>query len=280
MGIINKPNPFTGSTAPQLTWLDADFDALFSEFNGNIEDVNVKANAGIAQSKIANLVTALAALVPLTGATMTGGLGIKCANAVIRLTGTEASAGDFLIIEDAGTLKIYKNAGSFDTPSWTLYFSFNATGAAVAATDIITKAALDAYSTAFGQALRTSDFSLTDVTLVPVTGLSITITTLARRVRLDASVMVTNNGLGSAIDVSFAVDGTVVESSSILASSDDSRLTPIHISYVTPVLTAAAHTFTVVAQSSASSGPAGSPVTIKAAADRPAVFQATELLNA
>lgn len=61
MGIIAKPNTFTaGATkSGEAAQINANYDTIYAEFNGNIEDANVKANAAIAQSKIASLANSL-----------------------------------------------------------------------------------------------------------------------------------------------------------------------------------------------------------------------------
>src|SRR5262245_57111443 len=59
MGTINKTETF-GSGINTIAGLNANFDTVYSEFNGNIEDANIKALANIQQSKILNLVTDLA----------------------------------------------------------------------------------------------------------------------------------------------------------------------------------------------------------------------------
>ena len=64
MALIVKPHTFTAGTSKtgEAAQVNANYDAIYGEFNGNIEDANVKAGAAIAQSKINNLVTDLAAL--------------------------------------------------------------------------------------------------------------------------------------------------------------------------------------------------------------------------
>jgi hypothetical protein len=61
MGIINKSFTFVGGTtkANEASQVNADFDALYTLVNGNVDDANVAANANIQQSKILNLVTDL-----------------------------------------------------------------------------------------------------------------------------------------------------------------------------------------------------------------------------
>lgn len=61
MAIIAKPNTFTAGTSKsgEAAQINSDYDTIYAEFNGNIEDANVKANAAIAQSKISGLANSL-----------------------------------------------------------------------------------------------------------------------------------------------------------------------------------------------------------------------------
>lgn len=52
MGIITKPYDFSPATTIQDSQVDSNFDTLYSEFNGNIENANVKSTAAISESKI------------------------------------------------------------------------------------------------------------------------------------------------------------------------------------------------------------------------------------
>jgi hypothetical protein len=117
-GIVTKPNTFTGQTSPQLPWLDSDFDTLYSEFNGNIDDANIKNNAGIQESKISNLVSDLAARLLLAGGQLTGDLSLKKTTPAVRLIGTEGSAKDWQMVESAGSILLQENTGTEGTPTW------------------------------------------------------------------------------------------------------------------------------------------------------------------
>lgn len=144
-GIVTKPNAFTGQTAPQLPWLDADFDTLYSEFNGNIDDANIKSAAGIQQSKVANLVTDLAARLLKAGDTITGALKVKYSTPCHRFTGTEVSAKDWQICESAGSFIFQENTGTEGTPTWTTRYTLAAgAGGPAATTDLTTKSYVDA----------------------------------------------------------------------------------------------------------------------------------------
>jgi hypothetical protein len=52
MGIITKPTTFTDGTVPTAAQFNNDFDTVYTEFNGNIQNANIKAAADIAESKI------------------------------------------------------------------------------------------------------------------------------------------------------------------------------------------------------------------------------------
>ena len=59
MGIIAKPFTFADGTVIVAANLNSDYDAIYSEFNGNIDNANIKAGAGIDGAKLlASSVTA------------------------------------------------------------------------------------------------------------------------------------------------------------------------------------------------------------------------------
>lgn len=74
MGIVNKPTTFVAGTTKsgEAAQVNADFDTLYNEFNGNIENANIKANAAIAQSKIADLANSLLYAAGLVAGTRMG----------------------------------------------------------------------------------------------------------------------------------------------------------------------------------------------------------------
>jgi hypothetical protein len=53
MGVISKPYTFSTNTLIQSAQANSDFDTLYTEFNGNIENANVSASAAITESKLA-----------------------------------------------------------------------------------------------------------------------------------------------------------------------------------------------------------------------------------
>lgn len=52
MGIITRPNSYTANTTIEPSQVNSDFNTLYSEFNGNIEDANIKASAAIGITKL------------------------------------------------------------------------------------------------------------------------------------------------------------------------------------------------------------------------------------
>lgn len=54
MAIITKPYDFAPNTTIVSAQVDSDFDTIYSEINGNIDNANIKSGAAISASKIAN----------------------------------------------------------------------------------------------------------------------------------------------------------------------------------------------------------------------------------
>jgi len=54
MGTVSKPNTFTASTTIASAEVNANFDTIYDEFNGNIDNDNIDAAAAIARTKLAN----------------------------------------------------------------------------------------------------------------------------------------------------------------------------------------------------------------------------------
>jgi hypothetical protein len=153
MSIIVKPNTFTGSSAPQLPWLDADIDVLYSEVNGQLDNDNLKTNAGIAQSKISNLVTDLAARLLLAGGQMIGAPWLRFSAPYLRLQGLEASAKDWRLTENAGLVTLDENTGTEAIPIWTVRYQFRTPNTPTADADVSTKKYVDDVATAAVAAL-------------------------------------------------------------------------------------------------------------------------------
>lgn len=53
MGLVTLPTTFADGVVPTAAQFNGDFQALANELNGNIENANIKASAGITESKIA-----------------------------------------------------------------------------------------------------------------------------------------------------------------------------------------------------------------------------------
>jgi hypothetical protein len=58
MAIIVKPNTLTNGTVAQATDVEADLTTIYNDYNGNITNANIAANAAIADSKLAQITTA------------------------------------------------------------------------------------------------------------------------------------------------------------------------------------------------------------------------------
>jgi hypothetical protein len=256
MGIVTKPNTFTGQTAPQLPWLDSDLDLIYSEFNGNIEDANIKTNAAIAQAKILGLVTDLAAKLGTVGGTMTGALLLRLATPYLRLIGTETSAVDWRFVENAGFLLFQQNTGSEGTPTWTTRYSLPAgSGGPAAVTDLTTKTYVDtAVATisalAFSKVVKAdSNVSCSSTTFEDVTGLVATVTTGARRVRV--SFIGSGSATGSSqrtLYVNLQIDGVDAggtDGMTQIETNNTGRPGNLSFSFVSDVLTAGVHTLKI-----------------------------------
>jgi len=149
MGIINKIFTFVGGTTKtgEASQVNADFDALYALVNGNIDDANVSATANIQQSKILNLVsdlqakgaaTDVTARVLKTGDTMTGDLIILKDTPTLFLENSIAGK-EWAIQASATSLTVYRNVGSHNAPSFQALYTFNESGLAVDALDLVTK---------------------------------------------------------------------------------------------------------------------------------------------
>lgn len=58
MSIIIKPNTFTVGAVIVASEHNSNFDTLYSDYNGNIDNNNIKASAGIVDTKLAQITTA------------------------------------------------------------------------------------------------------------------------------------------------------------------------------------------------------------------------------
>lgn len=67
MATVTKPYTFTPATSAQSAQVNSDFDTIYTEFNGNIDNANIKSAAAIDASKIANTAATLSANETFTG---------------------------------------------------------------------------------------------------------------------------------------------------------------------------------------------------------------------
>jgi hypothetical protein len=52
MGIVSKPNTFTAGTAARASQVNQNFDAIYNDYNGGINDANISSTAAIKASKV------------------------------------------------------------------------------------------------------------------------------------------------------------------------------------------------------------------------------------
>ena len=71
MGIITKTKTWADAENVTYTDLNSDFDNLYNEFNGNIDNANIKAGAGISASKLDSSVVTTTGAQTLTNKTLT-----------------------------------------------------------------------------------------------------------------------------------------------------------------------------------------------------------------
>ncbi len=57
MGLVNKLYTFTSGAVAISARVNSDFDVLYTLVNGNIDNENIKANAGIVDTKLATIST-------------------------------------------------------------------------------------------------------------------------------------------------------------------------------------------------------------------------------
>lgn len=70
MGVISLPTTFADQTVPTAAQFNGDFNAIVNEFNGNIDNANIKSGAGITPSKISNTALTLSDIQKATGKTL------------------------------------------------------------------------------------------------------------------------------------------------------------------------------------------------------------------
>jgi hypothetical protein len=277
MPIIIKPFTFAGNLAPLLTWLDANFDALYTLVNGGLDDPNIKTNAGIQQSKILNLVSALAAAPLLDGSRpFTGNIWTKSnGSAALRLTGTETAARDFLFAESGGELLVMVNNGTEAVPSWTPLYGFRNNGIPSSDRDVATKAFVDDRTSDLGIAEGAFDSSPDFTIGGPVAysdlgGFNVAINLVGNhRVRVSTQLSGISNTVPTAL-ISFRclANGSVLGASQITVNGATSNASH---SYFTGVIPAGGYNFQL--QWKTDTGVA----TLKASGDAQARMQLEEM---
>lgn len=81
MAVITLPFVFVNGTIAQAAQVNADFSAIATDYNGNITNANIAANAGIALSKLANLGI-------VAGCRLTATTGVPITNTDVTSTST------------------------------------------------------------------------------------------------------------------------------------------------------------------------------------------------
>ena len=72
MAKITKPTTFSSGTTAKSGEVNSNFDTIYNEFNGSIDNANIKANAGIVDTKLAQITTAS----KVSTSALTGTLGV------------------------------------------------------------------------------------------------------------------------------------------------------------------------------------------------------------
>jgi hypothetical protein len=72
MGVISLPTTFVDGTIPTAAQFNGDFSTVVSEFNGNITNANISADAAIVSTKIAGTAATLTGTERLTNKTISG----------------------------------------------------------------------------------------------------------------------------------------------------------------------------------------------------------------
>lgn len=249
--------------------LDNVVDPLYNEINGNLDDDNVKASANIAQSKIAGLLASLASKLTNIGDTITGALLLKFVNPFVRFIGTEANAGDWRLIEDAGHMYFQANLGTELEPFWVTQYliergggggiGFGGIGQGAALTQTFSLAPKFYVDDAvFNQTRRLNfnqlvkvggHFSTGSLSFVAVSFLGTSFSTggvglLPRRIKVSFTGSVENDTVDCGVVIAVLVDGTIlcgVDGTSKFIAAAPSHSVPLSLTVVSPLLVAGTH---------------------------------------
>jgi len=215
MGIINKTYTFVGGTPKtnEALQVNSDFDSLYTLVNGNIDDANLSAVANIQQSKILNLVTALAAKFDKAGGQITGLVELFANFASVRFRALSVGVFQWLQQTETVGLVFYRNIGTDPAPNWSPEYNLAAGGVPLQPIDIAPKSYVDSINGLFAGGLGITkvtssggNFSTASVGFVQVTALTIAMTTRARR----CQVSFIGNVQDGACFVTLRINGTNV----------------------------------------------------------------------
>jgi len=92
MSTITKPNTFSSNTTASSSEVNANFDTIFNDYNGNITNANVSSSAAIAASKL-NLAT-IAQAMTMSGAIFITGKGADVASTAAMTLGSDGNVFD------------------------------------------------------------------------------------------------------------------------------------------------------------------------------------------
>ena len=282
MAIINKPFTFEGGTPKtgEASQINANYDAVFAEFNGNISDANISATANIQQSKILSLVTDLLARVKKTGDTMSGNLHLFVAQPTVFFEDQSGGGTEFAIQSAANQLIVYVNTGSHAAPVYTRRYALRFDGLVNETDDLTTKLYVDALSQnlatiltpSIGRVYKTDGaFStLVDSVFTSVTGLNLTMATRARWVTI--SVIGVMQADAQAGFINLAIDGAEVSGSfGLSVCPADNQKHNVSFTYMAQ-MTAGNHNFDVKIRTLA----AGGTALLAADANQPAILSVIE----
>lgn len=285
MGIITKPNTFTGQTAPQLPWLDAVMDLLYSEFNGNIDNANIKSDANISQAKILNLVVDLAAKYSAAGGILSGNPIVRNTAPNVDLRNTASTFREWLIqLDSDNIIRFYENTGSEGSPVYAGRYAISPGGVPAEFAAFANKGYVDALVAAVGPLAivvlpkTDGDFTTSSTTFEDVPGLSTTFSSGARKHRI-SFIGKTNAGSAASrvASINVQVDGVdVLGTSGIVSvtSEGTSKYGNCSFSVITPnALAAGSKTIKIQMKTDA-----GSSI-LRASTTDQAVLQVEELTS-